>query len=185
MLALGSVGIGVLPILAIVSRSLWHLVLVNFIGGLAVAGVNLLLFNQLLATVPKDRKPPYIAGYNICLGLIGFVAPELGVLLLKMLHMDMAMIVSAVWCIMRGSQTTSEFQPRPRTTSTKIPIDPAINISIDDMSAKKQKKPRHALGGTHRQSGGRPENASRPSGDALNMLRSQFPSLRTGFLPKG
>jgi len=102
MLALGSVGIGVLPILAIVSRSLWHLVLVNFIGGLAVAGVNLLLFNQLLATVPKDRKPPYIAGYNICLGLIGFVAPELGVLLLKMLHMDMAMIVSSVWCILAG-----------------------------------------------------------------------------------
>ncbi len=99
MLALGAVGIGVLPILAIVSRSLWHLVLVNFVGGLAVAGVNLLLFNQLLAAVPKDQKPPFIAGYNICLGIIGFIAPEFGVFLLKILHMDLAMIASAVWCI--------------------------------------------------------------------------------------
>ena len=102
MLALGSVGIGILPILAIIRRGLGHLVLVNFVGGLAVAGVNLLLFNQLLATVPKDRKPPYIAGYNICLGLIGVLAPELGVLFLKIFQMDGAMMISTGWCILGG-----------------------------------------------------------------------------------
>ncbi len=96
-LAAASLGLALNPVLTIASRSLPWLILVNLLGGLTTSGIILLLFNQLLAQSPKKRRPSFIAAYNIVLGLVGFLAPELGVILLDWIHMTAVMILLALW----------------------------------------------------------------------------------------
>lgn len=96
-LAIAGLGLAASPALTILSHALPWLVVTNFEGGIFTAGINLLLFNQLLHASPKTHRPTYIAAYNVVLGLVGFVAPELGVWLLARIHMDGALLVSAAW----------------------------------------------------------------------------------------
>lgn len=96
-LAIAGFGLALSPALTILSRALPWLVFTNLEGGVFTAGINLLLFNQLLAASPKTHRASYIAAYNIVLGLVGFVAPEIGVYLLRIVGMDGALLVSAVW----------------------------------------------------------------------------------------
>lgn len=96
-LAIAGMGLAASPALTAMSRALPWLVFTNFEGGVFTAGINLLLFNQLLHASPKTHRPTYIAAYNVVLGLVGFVAPEIGVWLLSQIHMDLALLVSAAW----------------------------------------------------------------------------------------
>ncbi len=96
-LMVASAGLAAAPALTSVSRALPWLVITNFEGGIFTAGIILLLFNQLLHVSPKTYRATYIAAYNVVLGVVGFMAPELGVWLLASIHMSGALMVSAVW----------------------------------------------------------------------------------------
>lgn len=96
-LAVAGVGLAAAPALTSVSRALPWLLITNFEGGIFTAGIILLLFNQLLLASPKTHRATYIAAYNVVLGFIGFVAPEMGVWLLAWIHMTGALMVSAAW----------------------------------------------------------------------------------------
>lgn len=96
MLAVACFGMALTPVLTIASRDLIYLVLMNLAMGTFVAGISLLQFNHLLEVVPEQERTTYIAHFNIILGLVGFVAPEVGVFLLDALHMDPAMIISTL-----------------------------------------------------------------------------------------
>lgn len=94
MLSVACLGMALTPILTILSRNLYYLVAMNLGTGMFVAGLTLLQFNHLLEVIPRSERTTYIAHYNIVAGVIGFVAPELGILLLHVLTMDGAMLLS-------------------------------------------------------------------------------------------
>jgi MFS family permease len=97
MLFLSSVGMFLAPFLTILSTNLIYLTVINLVTGLTLSGTVLLLFNQLLAATPKAFRSAGIANYNILLSIVGFVAPEFGVLLLNHFGMTMAMMSSVVF----------------------------------------------------------------------------------------
>ena len=125
-LAVAGISLAANPTLTILSRSLPWLVLVNFIGGLGTSGITLLLFNQLLAATPKLQRPSFIAAYNVVLGLVGFVAPELGVALLSWTHMVAAMIIFSMWRLagaivfLRGTGSMSRSLVQAKKSFTHI-----------------------------------------------------------------
>jgi hypothetical protein len=82
------------PVLMILSTNLYYLIVMNLYSGVFVAGTTLLLFNELLRVTPEQHRTQYIAHYNIVIGLIGFVAPQVGVAILASSQMNTAMIVS-------------------------------------------------------------------------------------------
>ncbi len=96
MLAAACFGMALTPVLTILSPNLPYLTFVNFISGLFFAGLALLQFNHLLEVSPAQERTTYIAHFNITIGFIGFIAPQIGVALLGILHMTPAMSLSAV-----------------------------------------------------------------------------------------
>lgn len=95
-LAIASLGMAITPIVTILSKNLVYLTGVNLFSGIFVAGVQLLLFNHLLEVAPKAERTSYIAHYNMTIAFVGFIAPEIGVWLLHLVHMDQTMVISTV-----------------------------------------------------------------------------------------
>ncbi|WP_139378384.1 MFS transporter [Mesobacillus jeotgali] len=91
MLAITATGMATAPFLTILSTNMYYLTFVNFTSGLFVSGTVLLLFNQLLEVTLEDNRGSFIAQYNIILAIIGFVAPQVGVILLQMSSINTAM----------------------------------------------------------------------------------------------
>jgi MFS family permease len=95
MLFVAAAGMATAPALMIVSTNLYYITIINLWIGIFVAGTNLLLFNQLLNSSPQKQLTTYIANYNFLLAIIGFLAPQFGVLLLNHFGMGSAMILTA------------------------------------------------------------------------------------------
>ncbi len=89
-------GMAVSPVLTVLSTNLVYLVVLNLLTGMFVGGVTMLQFNHLLQVTSKAQRTAYIAHFNILLGLVGFIAPEIGVLFLSFFHMDGAMGIASV-----------------------------------------------------------------------------------------
>lgn len=94
-LAMTAVGMATAPTLTVLSTSLVYLVFVNLFTGAFVAGTVLLLFNQLLHVSPPEDRTSYIAVYNLGVGAIGFIAPQVGVYLASHLTLSGAMHLSS------------------------------------------------------------------------------------------
>ncbi|MEX2103934.1 MAG: MFS transporter, partial [Bacilli bacterium] len=90
-----ALGMATAPFLTVLSTNLLYLTAINLWTGLFVSGIVLLLFNQLLKVSPEDNRTTYLANYNVLLGIIGFLAPQFGVLLLEKLGMLHAMSISS------------------------------------------------------------------------------------------
>ena len=95
-LAIVCFGMATTPVLTILSTGMVYLTILNFLTGAFVGGTNLLLLNYLLEVSPNEERTEYIAHYNIILGTVGFLAPQFGVLLLPLLHLDISMVLSTV-----------------------------------------------------------------------------------------
>lgn len=96
MLAVTAVGMSTAPSLTVLSTSPLYLVAVNFFTGIFVAGTTLLLFNQLLNVSPARERTPYIATFNVGVGVIGFLAPQFGVWLAGAISLSGAMHISSL-----------------------------------------------------------------------------------------
>ena len=90
-------GVSLVPLLTVLSTNMFYLTVVNLYSGLSLSGVTLLLFTELLNAAPAHERPGAIAFYNVILGGVAFLAPELGVFLLHVLHMEGAMLTSTIW----------------------------------------------------------------------------------------
>jgi Na+/melibiose symporter-like transporter len=91
VLFIAAAGMATTPALTMLSTNLVYLTLINLWIGLFVSGSNLLLFNQLLKASPETDRTNYIANYNFLLSIVGFIAPQMGVLLLNGFGMNAAM----------------------------------------------------------------------------------------------
>lgn len=102
MLFVCSIGMATAPIITVMTTNLYVLALSNLWTGLFVSGTTLLLFNQLLAVSPNENRTSYLANYNLLIALIGFIAPQIGVLLLEYVGMVKAMSISSAFRIIGG-----------------------------------------------------------------------------------
>lgn len=96
VLFIAAAGMATVPALTVISDNLIYLTLINLWIGLFVSGTNLLLFNQLLKASPEADRTNYIANYNFLLSIVGFIAPQTGVLLLNGMGMNAAMNVISI-----------------------------------------------------------------------------------------
>ncbi len=121
MLGMAAIGVGFVPILTVLSPNMWYLTVVNFYSGLFLSGVTLLLFTELLHAAPAEERSSGIAFYNVVLGAVAFVAPEFGVFLLRVLHMEGTMLVSTIWRVAGGllflSPVWASFRQRARSAA--------------------------------------------------------------------
>lgn len=97
VLFIAAAGMATAPALTMLSTNLVYLTLINLWIGLFVSGTNLLLFNQLLKASPETDRTNYIANYNFLLSIVGFIAPQMGVLLLNGFGMNAAMNLIALF----------------------------------------------------------------------------------------
>ncbi|WP_261178258.1 MFS transporter [Anaerobacillus sp. CMMVII] len=102
MLFVAALGMSTLPLLTILSTNLVYLTLVNLWSGIFVAGISMLLFNQLLKVSPENERTSYLASYNVVIAGIGFIAPQLGVLFLELYGMNIAMSISSAFRFIGG-----------------------------------------------------------------------------------
>lgn len=96
MFGVACAGLALSPVATILSTNLVYLVAINLLAGGVTSGVTMLQFNGLLEVAPEEQRTAYIAHFNVSLGIVGFIAPEIGVWLLSMIHMDLDMLVSSV-----------------------------------------------------------------------------------------
>lgn len=101
-LFIGAAGMATAPLLTVLSTDLFYITGINFWIGIFVSGTNLLLFNQLLKASPDQDRSTYIAAYNFLLSIVGFIAPQFGVLLLDHFGMFSAMGASSLVRLLAG-----------------------------------------------------------------------------------
>ena len=80
--AVATLGISISPFLYAMSSSVIHVVMTNALVGMAIAGINLALFNSLLDAVPDEGRTIYIASYTMLINLSATIAPMVGIALL-------------------------------------------------------------------------------------------------------
>jgi hypothetical protein len=102
MMAFAAFGMGLAPVITMLSTNMYYLTVVNLFTGIPVAGTVLLLFNYLLEVCPESVRTTYIAYYNVALSVVGFIAPELGIYLLQYLGMPVGMDISSVIRLVAG-----------------------------------------------------------------------------------
>ncbi|RKQ84710.1 MFS transporter [Brockia lithotrophica] len=96
LLGVATLGMATIPALTVLSVSLPYLALVNLWTGLFLSGVQLLIFNVLLALGEVRDRNGAIALYNAGVGIIGFLAPQVGVLIAAKLGIIGAMWISSL-----------------------------------------------------------------------------------------
>jgi MFS family permease len=94
VLRLCAFGLGLYPILTGLTHSVPPLVLYAGLAGIFNAGIDLVLFDILLATCPKRHAASYIAVYQMTTYVAAFVAPLLGTFLADTLGYGPALFAS-------------------------------------------------------------------------------------------
>jgi MFS family permease len=78
VLLLGVMGVCFYPFGTALSRSAWPLVFVSALAGIAGPAFNLGIFNGLLEVAPDERRPTYVAVFNVLMNLAACISPLLG-----------------------------------------------------------------------------------------------------------
>lgn len=94
VLAVAAMGISTAPFLYSISSSLYQLALANVLLGIAVAGINLTLFNSLLDAVPEQNRTIYIAAYTMLINTSAVMAPMVGIAILDRWNIVTALMVA-------------------------------------------------------------------------------------------
>jgi MFS family permease len=84
------------PILTGLSPSVEPLLIAAVVGGIASAGFGLSLFNRLLEVTPDQRRPSFLAAYNVLINVAVFVAPMIGTVLIDSIGIVNALVLGGL-----------------------------------------------------------------------------------------
>jgi MFS family permease len=84
------------PILTGLSPSVEALLIAAVVGGVASAGFGLSLFNRLLEVTPDQRRPSFLAAYNVLINIAVFVAPLIGTALIDSIGIVNALLLGGL-----------------------------------------------------------------------------------------
>jgi MFS family permease len=93
-LAIAAMGVSSSPFFYSISSSLYQLLLANALVGIAVAGINLTLFNGLLDAVPEQNRTIFIAAYTMLINVSAVIAPMVGIAILDRWNIVIALLVA-------------------------------------------------------------------------------------------
>jgi drug/metabolite transporter superfamily protein YnfA len=96
VLLVTSLGLSLYPLLTALTHNVPLLVVWAALGGLFIAGVDLVFFDLILRTVPDDYRPSYVGMYQTTVYLSSFLAPLLGTFLSDTVGIVPALIFSTV-----------------------------------------------------------------------------------------
>jgi MFS family permease len=96
VLLMGALLVSIYPFGTALSRSVWPLVLVVSIAGIAGPAFNLGLFNGLLEAAPTERRTTYVATFNTVINLAAFASPLLGTIVAEWLGIRPALFVGGI-----------------------------------------------------------------------------------------
>jgi MFS family permease len=95
VLVLTSLGLGLYPLLTAVTPVVWPLLLYAALAGFCGAGNDLVNFELLLGTCPKEHQPTYVGFYQTTQNLALFLMPLLGTLLADRIGIGGALLAAA------------------------------------------------------------------------------------------
>jgi MFS family permease len=84
------------PILTGLSPSVEPLLIAAVVGGVASAGFGLSLFNRLLEVTPDERRPSFLAAYNVLINIAVFAAPMIGTALIDNIGIVNALLLGGL-----------------------------------------------------------------------------------------
>lgn len=84
------------PILTGLSLSVEPLLIAAVVGGVASAGFGLSLFNRLLEVTPDQRRPSFLAAYNVLINVAVFAAPMIGTALIDGIGIVNALLLGGI-----------------------------------------------------------------------------------------
>lgn len=90
-----AIGMATTPFLTVLSTNLYYITLIQTSSGFFLAGIVLLLFNLLLEQSPEAVRTYCITTYNVLLSVVAVIAPQIGILLLDTLGVDVAMYINS------------------------------------------------------------------------------------------
>ncbi|MGB9719201.1 MAG: MFS transporter [Candidatus Anstonellales archaeon] len=82
VLTLGAFFVSFIPLLWLLSRSVYIITLVEIFGGFVWAAFDLSIFNYLIGSVRREEIPSYMGNYNFFTGIAKFIGPNIGALLI-------------------------------------------------------------------------------------------------------
>lgn len=89
-------GMGITPLLYVLSESLIMLVLFNILIGFSITGTTLVLFNLLLEATPTQNRTTIISIYNTLIAISATIAPVIGVWIMSQTSLDLALICTGI-----------------------------------------------------------------------------------------
>jgi MFS family permease len=84
------------PILTGLSPVVEALLVPAVVGGVASAGFGLSLFNRLLEVAPDERRPSFLAAYNVLINVAVFIAPLIGTALIDSIGIVNALLLGGI-----------------------------------------------------------------------------------------
>jgi DHA2 family multidrug resistance protein-like MFS transporter len=96
VLFLAALGSALYPILTGLSPSAWWLLPAAAIWGLTAAGIDIGLFDMMLAYVPERRQPLFTAVWSMVTNGAIFIGPQLGAILSDATSLSMALIIAGI-----------------------------------------------------------------------------------------
>ncbi len=96
VLVISALGLSLYPLITALSRSLAPLLLASVVGGWFSAGINLALFNVLLAVAPREGRSSYVAMDSVVSNSVAFLGPILGSYLTGLVGIQIALAGAAV-----------------------------------------------------------------------------------------
>lgn len=91
-----AIGMATTPFLTILSTNLYYITIVQTTSGFFLSGTVLILFNLLLEQSPEASRTYCITTYNVLLGVVAFIAPQIGIWMLDVWGVEIAMTLNSV-----------------------------------------------------------------------------------------
>lgn len=91
------------PFLTSLAPSMEWLALVNLFTGIGVAGVMLLILNNMLEVSPSEGRPVYLAVHMALVSVTGTIAPMVGAFLLERFEIHTALAICTAFRFLTGS----------------------------------------------------------------------------------
>jgi MFS family permease len=100
VLLISTLGMSLYPILTGIAPSVEFLLIPSITSGLLATGFDIATLNATLAVCPKERRPMFVAVYNVLNNLAAFVAPLLGVALAGQVGLPLALLTGGAFRIL-------------------------------------------------------------------------------------
>jgi hypothetical protein len=116
-------GASLYPILVGVTREVWPIVMFAGLNGIFQAGLNLVMFDELMKRVPEDYSATFVAAAQALQYMPSIVAPLMATWLSGIIGFGPTLILSGAVSLIGFSLFLSELLKGRAKVSQKLPVE--------------------------------------------------------------